>query len=257
LTPIPLQNLDNPYRDARSLRDLNSPSRRNLQNPRLLRKKSLRALKNALQNKSDITGFKEVSGSIEFKTKVSALLEKPSEPVSHYHDKLEDIRESEEVSSEGNITPRSNTSKWTNFSASHNTNGSIHPHEQPDELDELDKDFIDLIVANSEDAYKEESDSSEESSSSDVDDDANGGVVDLLNSARSDKEFKLPESLPALEQQEICIKEMISTSDRLTIETKEIMIDDSLSSKEKMQKINSFIERFVRITLLAYLAILN
>lgn len=249
LKPIPLQNLnkEDSYRDARSIRELNTPSRRNLQNPRLLRKKSLRALKNALQTKSDITGFKEVSGSIEFKTRVSALLNKSKEqPASHYHDKLDDISSHDEVSSEGNITPRSNISKQTNFSMSNNTNGSSHVHEQPDELEELDKDFLDLVVTNSEDAYKYESDSSEEASSSDVDDGANGGVAEMLNSARSDKEFKLPEALTALEQQEICIKEMISNSDKLTLESKEIMVDDSLTLEEKMNKINSLLDQFVR-----------
>lgn len=248
LKPIPLQNLnkENPYRDARSIQELNSPSRRNLQNPRLLRKKSLRALKNALQNKSDITGFKELSGSIEFKTRVSGLLNKSKEPASQYHDKLDDISSHDEVSSEGNITPRSNISKQTNFSMSNNTNGSTHFHDQPDELEELDKDFLDLVVTNSEDAYKRESDSSDEGSSSDADDDAKSGVAEMLNSARSDKEFKLPEALTALEQQEICIKEMIANSDRLTLESKEIMVDDSLSLEDKLKRVNALLDQFVR-----------
>lgn len=67
----------------------------------------------------------------------------------------------------------------------------------------------------------------------------------MLNSARSDKEFKLPETLTALEQQEICIKEMMSTSDRLTVDTKEIMVDDSLSPEEKLKRINSLLDSFV------------
>ena len=180
-------------------------------------------------------------------------------PASHYHDKLDDISSHDEISNEGNITPRSNRSKQSNNNNNNNNNnaidnssihGSSHTCDQPDELDELDNDFLEFVMANGEDAYKEASDSSEEISWSDGENEPNGGVGELLNSARSNTELKLNESLTALEQQEICIKEMILVSDRVTTESKEIMVDDALALDEKMKKINSILEQFVSILLL-------